>query len=267
MPAPTITLTTDFGDGSTYVAQMKGVILSIHPGVLLVDITHRIAPQDVRGAALVLEEACRWFPEGTIHLAVVDPGVGTERPLVCAAVGPHRFVAPDNGLLTLVCREAVAVRTFRLVERRYWLPDVSPTFHGRDILAPVAAHLARGVDPAALGPPQDQLVTLDFPLPVGTADSLVGEILSIDAFGNLISNIPARLLPEDVPRAGLRVRVGPREIRGLVATYGRGEPGELVALIGSAGRLEIAVVGGNAARQLGARVGDEVLVLPGKEAG
>jgi len=261
MPCSIITLTTDFGVGSPYVAQMKGVILSINTDVSLVDITHEIAPQDVRSAAQVLDEACRWFPEGTIHVAVVDPGVGTERPLVCASLGCQHFIAPDNGLLSLVLRGADPIRIIRLADRRYWRKEVSSTFHGRDILAPVAAYLSRGVSPDAFGPRHDQLVSLDFSCPVRTSHSITGKITSIDSFGNLISNIDSSMLPGDALRASVRVRLGSHEVQGLVSTYGNGTPGSLVALIGSAGRLEIAVVGGDAAQQLHARVGDEVLVF------
>src|SRR5687768_15648786 len=186
---PLITLTTDFGNGSPYVAQVKGAILSVGREVDLVDITHGVAPQNVREGAVVLADATPRFPAGTIHVAVVDPGVGTKRRLVYAEISQQRYLAPDNGLLTLLARRWPPTRILSLENRRYWAPQPSSTFHGRDILAPVAAHLACGIDPADLGPPTDSLLLLDVPDPIRAPGSVCGEVQYVDSFGNLITNI------------------------------------------------------------------------------
>ena len=260
MEHPVITLTTDFGISSPYVAQMKGVILSLNPRVTLVDITHAIAPQDIRGGAIVLDDVCRWFPADTIHVAVIDPGVGTERALVCAVIGSQVYVAPDNGLLSFVAEREMPSRLIRLAETRYWREAVSGTFHGRDILAPVAAQLSRELDPSSLGPPHEHLVRLDRPIPRCDARTIIGEVISIDSFGNLITNVESSLLPQDVSLETTQVRCGGEEILGILPAYGRGIVNRPVALIGSSGRLEIAIVCGNAARALPARVGTQVTV-------
>jgi len=249
-----ITLTTDFGTSSPYVAQMKAAILGIAPDATLVDITHAIRPQDVRQGAIVLAATAPHFPLGSIHLAVVDPGVGTSRPLVAARIDSRLYVAPDNGLLSRLTASVPAEQIVELAERRYWRAAVSRTFHGRDIMAPVAAHLAGGVELAALGPPRDRLVSLDWPLPEVAPGRISGRVESIDSFGNLVTNISGELL--DAASAGsVRIRCGDtRPIAGLSATYGQQPAGTLVALIGSGGLLEIASVNGSAANALGAGV-------------
>ena len=189
-----ITLTTDFGTDSPYVAQMKGVILTLNPQATLVDVTHAVPPQDVHAGSLVLEQMVAYFPAGTIHIAVVDPGVGTERSLVYARLGDQHFLAPDNGLLTRVIQRRPATRVIRLQEPQYWRASVSATFHGRDILASVAAHLSLGLEPNRLGPPHVGLVALDLPQPRRAADSIEGRVIGIDSFGNLLTDIPAELL-------------------------------------------------------------------------
>lgn len=257
---PLITLTTDFGTGSPYVAQMKGVILSICRDVDLIDITHSIAPQSIREGAVVLADTTPRFPPGTIHAAVVDPGVGTSRRLVYAEIGGQRYLAPDNGLLTLLTRQSLPERVIALEKRAYWLPQTSHTFHGRDILAPVAAHLVRGVDVTDLGPRVATLVTLDWAQPVNSGADIRGEVLYVDSFGNLITNISRDELAALGDLARIAVECGGRAIFGLVATYGAALTGETIALFDSQGRLEIAVTGGNAARQLGVCAGSEVHV-------
>jgi S-adenosyl-L-methionine hydrolase (adenosine-forming) len=254
------TLTTDFGVGSPYVAAMKGVILSIDPGAVLIDVTHAIAPQDIRQAALVLAEVAERFPPGTIHVAVVDPGVGTARGLVYAEFGSQRYLAPDNGLLSRVARQSPCGRLVRLVEREYWLAEVSSTFHGRDILAPVAARLGLGLDPERLGPPLERLVMLDWPGPRVTPDEIQGEVEQVDSFGNLVTNIPAELLRGVLECRELWVACAGREANGIARTYADRPRGSLVALVGSSGRLELAISGGNAGRELGVGVGAEVKV-------
>jgi S-adenosylmethionine hydrolase len=257
---PLLTLTTDFGLGSPYVAQMKGVILSICRDVDLIDITHSIAPQSVREGAVVLADVAPRFPPGTIHVAVVDPGVGTPRRLVYTEIGGQRYLAPDNGLLTLLTRQSLPERIIALENRAYWLPQTSRTFHGRDILAPVAAHLAGGRDAADLGPSLDTLVTLDWARPVKSGADVRGEVLYVDSFGNLITNISRDEVATLGDQTRIAVECGGRTIFGLVDTYGAAMPGEVVALFDSQGRLEIAVTSGSAARQLGVQAGAVVHV-------
>lgn len=255
-----VTLTTDFGDGSPYVAAMKGVLLSINPAVTLVDITHNVRPQDVRQGALFLEDVTVRFPPGTIHVAVVDPGVGTDRAVVYAEIGPQRYVAPDNGLLSRLTRRTTPSRLIRLAEPSHWLQPVSATFHGRDIMAPAAARLSLGLEPSRLGPALETLVSLDWPEPQVMAERIEGEVLDVDSFGNLSTTITDELLASNSAGRQAVVVCKGRRIEGLLRTYGEGRSGELIALVGSSGRLELAVVGGNAAAMLETGVGQRVLV-------
>lgn len=255
-----ITLTTDFATGSPYVAAMKGVILSINPRATVVDITHGVRPQDVRRAALVLDDVAAQFPPESIHVAVVDPGVGTDRAIVYAHIGLQHFIAPDNGLLSRLARRTTPSKIIRVTEPEYWLEPVSATFHGRDIMAPVAARLSAGLDPGKLGPPLEKLVMLDWPQPVVLPGKIDGEVLDVDSFGNVITNVEAPMLAEipDVRRAWVELAACKTE--GIRTTYGDAPPGALVALVGSSGRLELAIVGGSAAKKSGAAVGDPVTV-------
>ncbi len=255
-----ITLTTDFGVGSPYVAQMKGVILSICRDVDLVDISHAIGPQNVREGAVVLADVTPRFPAGTIHVAVVDPGVGTNRRIIYAELGEQRYLAPDNGLLSLLASRLPPKRILALENADYWLPQPSHTFHGRDILAPAAAHLADGLGPQKLGPARDAIVMLDWPRSKKSSNAITGEILYIDSFGNLITNIDQADVKSLGHPASLVVDCGGRQIRGIVPTYGAALDGEFVALFDSQGRLEVAIVGGNAARELQLQVGETVVV-------
>jgi len=255
-----ITLTTDFGTGSPYVAAMKGVVLSIDPAATLVDVTHDVRPQDVRHGAIVLDEVAGRFPSGTIHVAVVDPGVGTDRKIVVARIDGRLYVAPDNGLLSRLARRTPPSDLRELTEPRYWLDPVSATFHGRDVMAPVAAHLSRGLDPAKLGPPLDHLVMLDWPEPVVSAGRIEGQVLDVDSFGNLTTNIQAAMLADVPDRRQVRIQCAGREIEGIRSTYGAGSEGALIALVGSTGRLELAIVAGSASQTLGAAIGAAVTV-------
>ncbi len=256
-----VTLTTDFGAESPYVAQMKGVLLSIDASVVLVDVTHSIAPQNVRQAALVLADVCERFPAGTIHVGVVDPGVGTARQLVYCRVGDQVLLGPDNGLFSRVARRASPTTIIALEDPRYWLPTVSATFHGRDILAPVAARLCQGLDPRLLGAPVERLIELDWPEPRISAGMISGEIIAVDSFGNAITNIGEEHLPQLPDRSAIKVaRPGSASEIPLVRTYGDRPRGTPVALVGSGGLLEVAVVDGSAARELGLKVGDGVEV-------
>ena len=259
---PIITLTTDFGLTDIFVGVMKGVIWSICPEARIADITHAIPPQDVRAGALALGRACPFFPAGTVHLAVVDPGVGTQRRPIAMRMGEGMYVGPDNGLFTMLLEEAeekgMPVEIVHLTNQKYWLPDVSHTFHGRDIFAPVAAHLANGVPLADFGPRINDPVRLPFPRPERTPDGWRAHVAGIDSFGNLATDLPAGRLRN---RESVTVRLGHHQIRGLVDAYGECPPGELVALADSSGNLELAVVNGSAAALTGARLGDIVEVV------
>jgi S-adenosyl-L-methionine hydrolase (adenosine-forming) len=253
-----ITLTTDFGAGSHYAAAMKGVILSIHPAATIVDISHDVPPQDIRRAALLLDAAAYWFPPETIHVAVVDPGVGTDRALVYARIGQQQFIAPDNGLLSRLASRTPPMKLIRLADPAYWLERISTTFHGRDIMAPVAAHLALGLDPDRLGPPLDRLNAIDWPEPHQHPNRIDGAVIEIDSFGNLITNLTAELIagrPTD-RRACIVCNI--YETWGIYHAYAEQPSGTLVALIGSSGRIELALVGDNAARRLGIGIGSPV---------
>jgi S-adenosyl-L-methionine hydrolase (adenosine-forming) len=245
-----ITLTTDFGSGSAYVAAMKGVMLSSNPALQLIDISHDIAPQSVRQGAILLAEATPWFPAETIHVAVVDPGVGTSRRMVYAKVGEQQYLAPDNGLLSLLAKRTQPTQVIELANKSLWRADVSNTFHGRDILAPVAAMLSLGLVPSELGPVVNDLQMLDWPEPKIGTRRIDGIVQWVDSFGNLISNISRDALP---PHGELQVQCAGYEIRGIEQTYGNRAAGSLIALVGSGGFLEIAVVNGSAAELL--RVG------------
>lgn len=255
-----ITLTTDFGTGSPYVAAMKGVILAINPAAVLVDLSHAIPHQDIRQGALALAQAAPWFPPGTIHVAVVDPGVGTSRKIICMAAGEHLFVGPDNGLLSRLALDKRPSTIISVTERKFWLPDVSSTFHGRDIMAPVAAHLSLGLDPAELGPSQQDWQQLEWTEARVSANKIEGAVESIDSFGNLITNISADALAR-VPR-GEQVAIvcDEHETRGIFNAYGEQPEMTFIALVGSSGRLELAIVGDSAAIMLGVRAGAPVTV-------
>jgi S-adenosylmethionine hydrolase len=249
-----ITLTTDFGATAPYVAVMKGVILSINPAARIVDLTHAIRPQDIRHASYFLSTAVPYFPAGTIHVCVVDPGVGSERaPIHVEWAGQH-LLGPDNGSFTGLIRKAGSAAVVRrLTDRRFWRPCVSDTFHGRDIFAPVAAHLSEGVEPAELGPVLPNPVEIPIASAVTFNRHWRGEVQFVDDFGNLITNIPAcklKALPVKVSVDGSR----PRTLR-WVRTYSEDATGDLVCLFSSDGYFEIAEVNGNAARRLGVKAG------------
>lgn len=257
MSSPLITLTTDFGAASPYVAVMKGVILSINPDARILDLTHVIRPQDLRHASYFLTTALPYFPASTIHVCVADPGVGSERAALYAEAGEQRLVGPDNGIFTGVFRHfggTACVR--RLINPRFWRPGVSATFHGRDIFAPVAAHLSLGIDPAELGPEHPEPVELPIHSAVTFGNKWRGEVQFIDDFGNLITNIPAcklKSLPVTVSISGQSLGL----VR-WVRTYAEAAAGELVSLFSSDGFFEIAEVNGNAAMRLGAEPGAAV---------
>ncbi len=255
-----ITLTTDFGSGSTYIAALKGAILSINPRANIVDITHDIPHQDIREGAVVVDDITRLFPDDTTHVAVVDPGVGTDRAIVYARIGNQNYVAPDNGLLSRLATKDPPDKLVRLENDRYWADTVSSTFHGRDIMAPVAAHISLGLDPDKLGPRHELLTELDWPAPVCRQDRVEGVVLKIDSFGNLITNINAEMLIGHPTDERAMVICNIYETWGIYQAYGELPNGMLVALIDSNERLELAVVGESAAERLGIQVGMPVVV-------
>lgn len=249
-----VTLLTDFGHKDPYVGVMKGVILGICPTARLVDLTHEVSPQDVVEGALQLARAVDWFPEGTIHVAVVDPDVGSDRQPLVIVGEKHYYVGPDNGMFALAL-ERDTVRDIRRIER-YTLPVLSATFHGRDVFAPVAGHLARGVKPADLGPPANPLRKLKLRMTKGEGANLEAAVMLIDHFGNIITGAHFDQLgfqPKTVEVKGKKVPVK--------EAYSQVESGKPVAVRGSDGFLEISVNQGNAARHFGVQRGDRVRVL------
>ncbi|HUU85974.1 MAG TPA: SAM-dependent chlorinase/fluorinase [Phycisphaerae bacterium] len=259
---PLITLLTDFGTRDQYVASLKGVILHIAPSATVVDVTHKIPPRDVIRAALMLRQIWPWYPPGTIHVAVVDPGVGSRRRILAGRYDGRFVVAPDNGLVSMLHRE-LRVEAMHVVENpRYMLGKVSPTFHGRDIMAPVAAHLASGVPIEKLGPPTDHLEILKFATPERMPDySIVGEVLYADQFGNLVTNIARNhLLQTYQHRSGVEVYLDGVRIGPIRTSYHEVDSGKPLALIGSDNHLEIAVNCGHAGQTLSANRGSKVEV-------
>lgn len=252
-----IALLTDFGLRDWYVASMKGIIVSRAPSARLVDITHEIPPQDVVAGALTLAAAAPWFPRGSVFVVVVDPGVGSDRALLAVRADGRYFLGPDNGVLTMSLAQATQVKAVRLTNRRYWLPQVTRTFHGRDILAPVAAFLARGGLLERLGPPAARLTRLALPQLRRTGRGVEGHILHIDGFGNLITNIPQDLLGGREAGAHPVLRYQGRTVR-VVSSYADGRAHELIALVGSLGLVELAIREGSAAWTVNAKRGDAV---------
>jgi S-adenosylmethionine hydrolase len=258
MSRPIITLTTDFGTTDSYVPAMKGVILGICPEATLVDLCHEVKPQAIKQAAYLLSTAAPYFPPGTVHLVVVDPGVGSERWPIVVSTGRAHYVAPDNGVLSLSLEREPAQMVIHLTEPRYRLPEVSATFHGRDIFAPAAAHLARGLDPAQMGRPfsPSGLVTLPGPATLPQhSGSWQGEILHVDHFGNLVTSFQV-----SASQSHLALTVGGQRIGPLRHTFADVAPGQMLIYRGSSGYLEIAMREGNAAAELEVHIGDPVQV-------
>ena len=253
MPA-VVTLLSDFGTQDGFVAAMKGVVLTIAPEVCVVDATHEIEPGDVEAGAFVLWRYWDLFPSGTVHVAVVDPGVGSPRKALALAAADRYVVAPDNGLVTRIVRAEPAWRCVEIAEPRYMRPAPSTTFHGRDIFAPAAAHLAIEVPLDELGPPLAKPVLLKLDLPERRDAEARGRVAHIDRFGNLISDLPGEWLDET-----WRLELGGCDVGPLRRTYADVSSGELVAVIGSLGTVEIAVRDGSAAQEIGAARGDGVV--------
>jgi S-adenosylmethionine hydrolase len=250
VPKPVIALLTDFGTRDHYAGTMKGVIAGICPDAHCIDITHDIDPHDVLAGALELSASYRFFPPGTVFLVVVDPGVGSTRRPMAAEIGGFKFVAPDNGVLTLVFREAKPKRVVELTQRKYARPTVSRTFEGRDRFAPAAAWLAKGVDLSVLGKVLTSWTMLDVPEPVVTDAEISSEVVRVDRFGNLITNLDRRAFERFAAGGPLSIRAGETIIEKVVGTYAEAAPGQACALFGSSDHLEIAVNGGSAADHL-----------------
>ena len=261
-PSNIITLTTDFGERDPYVGMMKGVILSINPPARIVDITHGISAGSIQEASTIIKEAYRCFLPGTVHVGVIDPGVGGKRRPIAVISDDHFFVGPDNGLFWPIIAAHPQTEVVHLTEKRYWMDAISSTFHGRDIFAPVAAHLARGVDPSLFGEKIDNPITLNFPFVRREHDLLTGEVIRVDRFGNLITNITGEELREFRSSEGPVITIGSLALKGIHSTYGEVSEGVALALIGSSNLLEIAVNRGSAMAELGDEcgVGTKVIV-------
>ena len=261
-----ITLLTDFGTRDAYVGVMKGVVLGINPSVTIVDISHHIHPQDITQAAYMIHRSFKYFPNGTIHVIVIDPGVGTQRAIVAAKLGAHTFLAPNNGVLSMIFGDPAFEYAVKVEATHLFLTPVSPTFHGRDIMAPVSAHLALGVDPRSLGPEikSSERVTIPTDQPdISHPNSILGRIVSIDHFGNLITNIDESCIrnrfPEDT-LTYLKARLNQKVISGLSKTYASVGIQQPAVLMGSHGYLEVAVNRDSAQQHFKAQIGDAVLL-------
>lgn len=266
---PIITLTTDFGTNDHFIGTMKGVILSIEPDAQIIDICHAVQAFDVLDGALTISQAYSYFPTGTIHMVVVDPGVGTARRPLIVSSDRHHFVAPDNGVLSLIYQREQRLSARHVTGEHYFLQPVSNTFHARDVFSPVAAYLAKGVDPEKFGEAVTDFVRFSAPKPkAANENTLRGVVLKVDRFGNLITNIT----PQDAPMlfgenpGAFKIVVGQREIREIKEAYALGAPGEVFGIMGSMGYLEVAANRGSAAQLLGVGKGTDVNILLGEAA-
>lgn len=258
-----IAILSDLGTKDYFVAAMKGVILSINPDARIIDITHEVPKQDIRTAAFTLANAAETFSKGTIFIAVVDPSVGTKRR--CVLLQTHNgmsFIGPDNGIFTLVAERFGASKIYEITNKALMMPKISPTFHGRDLMAPIAAHLSLGLEPSSVGPEVKALKRLKIPTPKLTKTKISGCILNIDDFGNLVTNIGADLISRFTGLGEtLQVSVGGKDFKAkFVGTFGDVKPGEKLCYAGSTRSLEIARNMGNLAGTLGARSGDKVIL-------
>ncbi len=262
-----ITFLTDFGTADPYVGIMKGVVFSVNPSAVIIDITHEIMPQDIAGAAFCIYSAYPYFPSGTIHVVVVDPGVGSHRSILLVSMAGHFFLAPDNGVLSLILKSGKVDSITSLENERYFLKPVSQTFHGRDIFAPVAGHLSKGLQPDQLGPEikPNQAVFLNLPMPYLSAGSreIVGGVIRVDRFGNLITNINQQFIDKafgGAEKRQLKISVEGHQITGVSDCYQDVSPLSLVALVGSMGFIEISANCGNASEFCGASKGSMVSI-------
>ena len=260
MARPIVALLTDFGTRDHYAGTMKAVVLGICPDATLVDISHDIPPHDVLTAALELAACYRYFPSGSIFLVVVDPGVGSARRGIAADLGEYRFVAPDNGVLTAVFRETPPKRVVELTERRYARPTVSRTFEGRDRFAPAAGWLAKGIELSALGRPAADYHLIEIPAPEVAPDTIAGQVLRVDRFGNLVTNIDRKQFDKLAQSGAIEISAGEHQVGRVVATYADAGPGEICALFGSTDHLEIAANAASASERLHLARGAPVVI-------
>jgi S-adenosyl-L-methionine hydrolase (adenosine-forming) len=261
-PSAIITLTTDFGESDPYVAMMKGVILSINPDAKIIDITHQLPAGSIQEGSSIIKDTYKYFPSGTVNVGVVDPGVGGKRKPIAVLVDNYFFVGPDNGLFSTIIETQRHADVIHLKAKKYWMHSISPTFHGRDIFAPVAAHLSLGVDPFCMGEKIDNPTPLAYPLPRENNTDLVGEIIRVDHFGNLITNITMENLSSFLASKDFIITIGSLILKKISTTYNDVPEGQPLALIGSSNVLEIAVNMGKAADYFGqdCGIGTEVQV-------
>ena len=257
MERPIITLTTDFGAADPFVGAMKGVIYSICRDAAIADITHGIEAFDILGGALTIVQACPYYPAGSVHVVVVDPGVGSERRPILAEADGHIYVAPDNGVLTLVLQRAKVLTVRHITNTEYFRHPVSQTFHGRDVFAPIAAHVANGIAVESLGPEIADHVQLDIPKPQITEGAVRGQVLKTDRFGNLLTNLTTEHIPER-----FTARCGDVKISKIAKSYAEGTVGEVFFILGSSGFYEISAQQSSAAEIIGGGRRLEILVTP-----
>lgn len=259
-----ITLTTDFGLQDYYVSAMKAVILGIAPDVRFVDVSHEIPSQDIMAGSWVIKNSAMLFPSNTVHVVVVDPGVGTDRNAIALRIDDQYFIGPDNGIFSILT-EQKDYRAVRLTNRKYWGKDTSNTFHGRDIFAPVAAHLSNGVTLEELGKPISKLVTYRWAEPISDKDGLQGWVIHIDKFGNLITNLSASMIENVIGSRSVKIYVGNTILDEIVTTFGSVPEGEPAAFIGSSGMLEVGINKGDAREMLGVQKGAQISLVLQKE--
>jgi len=268
MMSTIVTLTSDYGTRDAFAASMKGVIYKVNPLAQIVDITHEINPQDVWEAAYTLNIACNFYPNGTVHLAVVDPGVGSGRRPIIVVTENYYFVGPDNGIFTLIYQSAERIMVHHITAAHYFLPNPGPTFHGRDIFAPVAGALAKGIPAGNFGDEITDFIKLTVPVPKTAQNTIEGHVVHIDRFGNLITNIAYKLIQALLPESGepgdIQISVAGKDIKGLKKYYAEATPGEQGAIFNSSGTLEIFMFKQNARTALSAKRGDAVrlTILP-----
>lgn len=262
-----ITLTTDFGLQDPFVGQMKGAILRRNLRARIVDLTHAIEPHNILAGAVTIRSSYHSFPKGTVHMIVIDPGVGSQRKIIALQADDHIFIAPDNGALTFLMRDRMIQAVHRINNRSLFPDEISATFHGRDIMAPVAAALADGMPLHEVGPKitVEECVQLDIPPTQFDENGITGRVIHIDRFGNIRTTITAFTLAQYQPANFAGIFIGAHAINAISTTYSDAEPGELLALIDSGGHLEIAVNRGNAANTTGCTIGDPVTVVMNRE--
>jgi S-adenosylmethionine hydrolase len=245
-PSGIITVLSDFGTTDVYAGVMKGVILSVNPKARIVDISHEIKAGDIMNGSIMIREYCAYFPKGTVHLGVIDPGVGTARKPIAVVTNDYFFTGPDNGLLGQIISENRDSTIIHLTNDQYFCPVVSSTFHGRDIFAPVAAHLSRGIDPVTMGRVTDKYIFLETPKPQQQGDIIIGQVIRTDHFGNLITNIRTSDIKKLIAQSRPTIKICSFVIKGIRRTYEDTDKGNPMALFGSSGFLEIAVNSGRA---------------------